>query len=54
MVSGQTVGIVGVGIGTVLIVFDFTNAGLGLMLLGIAGAIVLGASSAGKDSGRRR
>lgn len=54
MVSGQTIGIVGVGIGTVLIIFDFNQAGFGLMILGIVGAIGVEAATAGGESGRRR
>lgn len=53
MVSGQTIGTVGVAIGTVLVIVDFTSAGMGVMLLGIVGAILAEVSRSGQE-GRRR
>lgn len=53
MVSGQAIGTVAVGIGTVMVVFGHTGAGMGVMLLGIGGAVLAEAAS-GQDTNRGR
>lgn len=49
MVSPESVGYLGVGLGVVLIIFDKTNVGLGFMILGIAGAAVASVASSGQE-----
>lgn len=54
VVSGQTIGTAGVGLGVLAIVVGFSDVGFGLLVIGVVGAIAIeGWNAAGRSEGKR-